>query len=125
MKPTPLGIASLGSITRVIDGDTVEVKIERTVRVRLLDCWAPELHRGDEAERAAGRRSKENLEALLPVGAPIQVHLSAGDDPEALGDAFTLSRVLGRIWPFRDGSPDSIDVSTRQVTGGFAKATKE
>lgn len=29
-------------VLRVIDGDTVEVEIRRTVRVRMLGCWSPE-----------------------------------------------------------------------------------
>ena len=39
--PDP-GWTTRGVISRVIDGDTVEVEITRKIVVRLRDCWAPE-----------------------------------------------------------------------------------
>jgi len=35
-------------ITEVYDGDTVTVEVTLTARVRLLDCWAPELEFGSQ-----------------------------------------------------------------------------
>jgi len=60
-----------GIVTRVVDGDTVEILcdlgmyIKRTIRVRIDGYDAPELFRGTTEERAAGQVWKERLEALV------------------------------------------------------------
>ena len=50
------GIKARARMLRVIDGDTVEVIVQYPVKIRLRNCWAPELH-GDD--KIAGQRAKE------------------------------------------------------------------
>jgi endonuclease YncB( thermonuclease family) len=57
-----LGWISNGHLIRVIDGDTVEVAVTRKVRVRLRNCWAPKLE-PIEQRRKWGRFPPENTGA--------------------------------------------------------------
>ncbi len=56
---------------RVVDGDTVDLDVDlgfhmtARIRFRLLGIDAPELRRGTEEQKAAGRESKKFLEGLL------------------------------------------------------------
>jgi endonuclease YncB( thermonuclease family) len=59
------------SLTRVIDGDTIEVRahlwlgLELTTRVRLADIDAPELDGGCSAEREVAKTAREFLAGSL------------------------------------------------------------
>jgi endonuclease YncB( thermonuclease family) len=110
-------------VLRVIDGDTVEVEVRRVVRVRMLDCWAPEskldprISQADrETEKFAGQASKENLRRLCE-GQNVVVQIPAGED---VAKSITMGRWLGRVWIEGDGE----SLSEKQVKGGFAEATK-
>lgn len=113
--PPPLGITSTAVIDRVVDGDTVDVEVTIGVRVRLLDCWAPEI-RGDE--EAEGRKSKAALERLLPAGSEAVVHIPT-NSPD-LASVLTFGRVLAHIWPA--GCDRS--VSETMVQQGYATREK-
>ena len=126
MKEPPKGITTDVKVVRVIDGDTVDVAITRTVRVRLLDCWAPETRTKDPEEKAKGYESKKYLHDLLKqvfyndLAARKQKKVTLfipADEQGELKDNFTFSRVLGRL--FINGE----DVSERMVEAG--KATKD
>ncbi|EHL6329346.1 MULTISPECIES: thermonuclease family protein [Enterobacterales] len=79
----------VGKVTRVIDGDTIEVKTipekilvyEVPIRVRLINIDAP------EKKQPYGRWSKEQLKALL-AGQPVTVTYTQTD---------RYGRVLGRV----------------------------
>ena len=126
MKEPPKGITTDVKVVRVIDGDTVDVAITRTVRVRLLDCWAPETRTTDPVEKVKGYESKKYLNSLLKQvfyndlaarkRKKITLFIPADEQGE-LKDNFTFSRVLGRL--FVNGE----DVSERMVEAG--KATKD
>lgn len=113
------------TVTRVVDGDTVDVEIRRVIRVRLLDCWAPEAKqdsRVQEADRDAAKQagiaSKEHLTALAQgKTAVVQVPL---DESGEVAKAITLGRVLGNVW--LEERPDE-SLSEIQVRTGHA--TKE
>ena len=60
-KPVP-GWATTCELDRVIDGDTIDVRVSRVIRVRLLDCWAP------ETRDPGGPESTANLKKLLVGG---------------------------------------------------------
>jgi micrococcal nuclease len=66
-------------IIRVVDGDTVDVRIDlgfsvlHEARLRLLGIDAPEMLARDPAERERARAATARLSALLPVGAAVTV----------------------------------------------------
>jgi endonuclease YncB( thermonuclease family) len=107
----------------VIDGDTVEVEVRRVIRVRMLDCWAPESRRDRRVaeaaqtdEKAAGIASRENLRQLCE-GKAVIVQIPAGED---VAKSITMGRWLGTVWLEGDGE----SLSEKQVRGGFAETTK-
>lgn len=113
-------------VIRVIDGDTVEVEIRKTLRVRMLDCWAPESHRDgrvDESEReeqkALGIASKKSLEKYAQ-DRDVILRIPTASDGD-ISQVFTLGRVLGELWLVTD-SKESL--SERQVRLGHATKTK-
>lgn len=115
-----------GVVTRVIDGDTIDVEVTRTIRVRMLDCWAPESHvdsrlPADEqaAEKRRGLLSKRNLVALAQ-GQPVIVQIPTAASGD-VADVFTFGRALGRVWLVVDPAES---LSVKQVRGGFAEVAK-
>jgi endonuclease YncB( thermonuclease family) len=126
MKEPPKGITTDVKVVRVVDGDTVDVSITRTVRVRLLDCWAPETRTKDPGEKVRGYESKKYLNNLLKqvfyndVAARKRKKITLfipADEQGELKENFSFSRVLGRL--FVDGE----DVSERMVEAGKALKT--
>ena len=127
MKEPPKGITTAVKVVRVIDGDTVDVEITRTIRVRLLDCWAPETRTRDPEEKVKGYESKKYLHDLLKqvfyndLAARKQKKVTLfipADEQGELKDNFTFSRVLGRL--FVSGE----DVSELMIEAGKATRTK-
>ena len=105
-------------VTRVVDGDTLDVELRVNARIRLIDCWAPESRTLDLAEKQRGLAAKANLEALTQTESCIVV--IPFDSAASVGDVLTLDRILGRVW--MDGH--DTDLSTQQVVGGFAATAK-
>lgn len=110
------------TVIGTVDGDTLDLEIRRTIRVRLLNCWAPETHLDGRlpesqraAEKAAGIKSKEALTALA-LGKPVILQVPTSED---LLKSTTMGRVLGRVW--LEGDDESL--SEKQVRNG--NATKE
>ncbi len=99
-------------VTEIVDGDTMTVEVRIPMRVRLIDCWAPELR------KAGGPESKENLRVLAEgrygvVSVPLgSVH--------RLDNAFTFGRVLGDVWI--EGDDES--VGQQQISLGHASIGK-
>lgn len=113
------------TVSRVIDGDTCEVIVATKLRVRLLDCWAPESKidprvptEQQKAELQRGLASKENL-AKLMLGKRVRVQIPLAMDGD-VSKSITLGRVLGRVWV--DG--DEKSVNQIQVEQGFATEKK-
>ena len=106
--PPPLGVVSRGTVTRVIDGDTLEVEVKYTIRVRLLDAWAP------EKNTAAGRKAADALD-VHALGRPCVVQVPTGT-ARNVGEVTTLGRVLGHVW--LEGANQSL--SEWQVRNGNA-----
>jgi micrococcal nuclease len=82
-------------VDRVIDGDTIEGKLDKgrknydeDVRIRLLNIDAPE-KRGET--RAAGEAAKDFLEMLI-LGKEVVVHTLKDDDDDSFG------RMLGEVY---------------------------
>jgi endonuclease YncB( thermonuclease family) len=110
-KPPPIGLTTDAIVTKVIDGDTLEVEISRKVRVRLLDCWAPE-SRGEDS--SLGKAAREHLRQMV-TGHSVVCQFPASPDGE-VQDIFTFGRVLGRVWRAKDG----VNLSEQMVKDGFA-----
>jgi endonuclease YncB( thermonuclease family) len=110
-------------VLRVIDGDTIEVSIHRVIRVRMLDCWAPEsrndprLPESDrKAEKQRGLDSKENLRQLCQ-GKTVVIQIPSDLEVAQL---ITMGRWLGHVWI--EGQSKSL--SEQQVESGFATKQK-
>lgn len=115
MTAPPHGISARCEIIDVHDGDTLTARVTYDVRVRLLDCWAPEV-RGVEKE--AGLRSRGVLAAMaLGKKGTLFVPTQEAQRPD---DVFSFGRVLGSVWI--DG--EDADVSSQMVDSGFATKTK-
>ncbi len=119
MPPKP-GITHSCEIVRVLDGDTVEVCVTSTAVVRLLDCWAPEVHRtDDQSEKPRGLLSKAHLESMAKPGDKAILNVPFSDGSK-FGDDLTFGRILGNVWIA--GSNRSL--SELQVQAGHATTTK-
>ena len=118
MKQPPIGITTKGSVVNVVDGDTVDVEVTRTIRVRLRDCWCPETRTRDLEEKKKGLAAKDHLEGLLEDSNDVILFIPADSEGD-IKDVFTFNRVLGYIFI------DSENVSARMVTDGHATAKKE
>lgn len=115
-RPEP-GLTARAIVSRVVDGDTVEVLVTIPVTVRLKDCWAPEIHGID---KVAGLLSKQKLEELLPAKSHVLVDINT-KEVHALSGVFTFGRVVGDIWI------DSLEhsIANEMVRTGFASNEKE
>lgn len=88
-------------VLKVSDGDTIRVRtFEGVRRIRLDSIDAP------EKNQAFGKRSRQALQQLLPVGASIHI-LDLGQD--------RYRRTLGQIY-----LPDGANVNALQVRNGYA-----
>jgi endonuclease YncB( thermonuclease family) len=112
MPAPPLGLCARGVISRVIDGDTIEVTLAMPISVRLLECRAAET-RGDEKD--AGFAAKEIMERMAKPGDPVTVHIPS-DGAKVLASVFSFGRPLGNIW--LEGDEDSL--SEHMVASGHA-----
>lgn len=97
---------------RVVDGDTIDVTVTKTYRIRLVDCWAPEV-KGDE--RPEGLKSKAAMEAMAMdregiVVIPWKPHAK---------DELTFGRHVGQFFV------DGVDVGDALVKAGFATKEKQ
>lgn len=108
-----------GVVTRVIDGDTVEIEVDlgfhlkTTQRFRLVDINAPEMK---GAMRLEGLAARTHVLACL-AGEKVVIRTTKSDD---------FGRWLVRIWfdPFKNGSP-MVDFNADMVAAGFAVPYRE
>lgn len=113
-----VGWTTICAIDEVTDGDTVQVTLERTLKVRLLDCWAPEI-RG--SQREAGLAAKAFLQRLVQVTGRRQATLFVPtDQAESFDDVMSFGRVLGQIWL----AGQQLSIAELMVLSGHATATK-
>jgi hypothetical protein len=112
MTRPPLGLTKACRIVGVVDGDTLDVEIRYVVRVRLLDCWAPESRTRDLREKRRGVAAKAHLAALAPPGAPAVLFVP-GAESGAVAELLTLGRVLGHVWVGED--PRSLSQQQRSA----------
>lgn len=112
--PSP-GITARAHVARVIDGDTVEVELRWPVRIRMRDCYAPEL---TGSEKPAGEAAKQHLERILTSDQSVIVKIDSGH-ADNLADLMTFGRVLGSIYPH----DSSLTAAQMMIAAGHA--TKE
>lgn len=112
-KAPQLGLTARATLSRIIDGDTVDIEIRLPARVRLLDCWAP------EKSTPEGTLSSQALSVILEGGDEMVVFIPT-DEACSLKDVMTFGRVLGQLW----ANPEAVEsVSELMVRSG--NATKE
>jgi len=99
-----------GRLTEVIDGDTVTVQIELPVRIRMLDCYAPEL------SQPGGRESRRHLESIAG-GHQVEVEVPLVRANES-SDVFSFGRLLANVRI----PGDTLSLSERQVLAGKARS---
>lgn len=114
------GLTVDANVIKIVDGDTIDVRVEFKFRVRLLDCWAPESRTRDAAEKIRGLASKGYLLDLAD-GQRVRVHVPGSDN---LAEVLTLDRVLGRAYVLKDGEPERSDLSWQMVQAGHALTNK-
>lgn len=90
MNKPELGWITEGKIVRVLDGDTVEVEITRTLKIRIDDL------RCAESDEYGGQEATEFTNALLhDKNVTIQIMTN---NPLKLLDFNSFDRAVGRIW---------------------------
>lgn len=120
MNKPPLGIIARCSVVNVVDGDTLDIELRVPMRIRLLDCWAPESRTTDPVEKVKGLAAKKSLVELTEHRVHGQVFIPTAA-ASSVKDVLTLDRLLGRVWM----DEQNIDLSTAQVVSGFASTTKD
>lgn len=88
------GVKARARMTKIIDGDTIEVVVQYPVRIRLRNCWAPEIHGID---RIAGEKAKDALSMIAPPGTFVTVWIPT-DEAKTIGGVMTFDRVLADVW---------------------------
>lgn len=115
-KAPMLGIALNGRVVDVYDGDTLTIDLTIRVKVRLLDCWAPEIRGGTIEQRDAGDASAQHLRELaLNQPATLFVPVTGA---HSLGSLFSFDRILGHVWVYDTHLGDA------QIAAGHASSTK-
>ena len=109
-------------VKEVYDGDTVVVTIQNDFRVRMLDCWAPEIKTRNPEEKKRGEESRDFLKSLVNIDDEVIVEIPMTD---RIQDSFTFGRVLAYLWKDIDGDGKLDDVSDVMIQKGFATKTKK
>lgn len=108
----PRTLRQRGRVTRVVDGDTVDVKLaksKRTIRVRMIGIDTPEVHGRVEC---GGPRASRWLKKRLPAGTKVRlVRDSSQDRTDGYG------RALRYVVRIKDGK----DMNRAQVRAGNAE----
>ena len=107
------------AVQKVYDGDTIEVEVRRTIRVRILGLWCPEVRTRDAAEKAAGLAARDALREL--IGPRLtgsrranQVVVTVPIEADGrFGDSMSFGRVLGKV-----KTSDGIDVAEWMISRG-------
>jgi endonuclease YncB( thermonuclease family) len=119
--PKP-NITETAIVKEVYDGDTIVVEVTKKYRVRMLDCWAPEIRTKDAEEKKKGLQSRDFLANILHVGDEVLVEVPTTRNFE---DSTTLGRVLGYVWKDLDNDGKLDNVSETMVKQGFATKDKQ
>ena len=106
-------------VERVVDGDTVDVRIDlgfdifHSARVRMMGIDTPESRTRNLEEKALGLASKARLKELLR-GKKVTIETSK----EGKGK---FGRVLATVWTFDKDSDETVDINARLIEEGHAR----
>jgi endonuclease YncB( thermonuclease family) len=120
MHRPPIGLCVPVRLSRVIDGDTIEVNSYTGAawRIRLIDCWAPERH--TEAGKRATAYAQQCLDEARALFAFIPLpELIVGQPCNPL-DLATFNRVPGHLFVSED-----VTLADLMIRAGHAGRTKE
>ena len=118
LRPDPAAVLIVPcTITEWHDGDTPTVEVTMRVRVRLLNCWAPEVSTKNAVEKAKGLASRDHASRRFPIGSEAKLIIPI-EGMDRFDDAISLGRVLGEL------TVDGVNVSEAQVKAGHATKTK-
>lgn len=119
----PEGLTTDCEIVNVVDGDTVDLKVSYVIRIRLIDCWAPESRTLDREEKRRGIKATKYMQALAEERPKVRLHIPGGN---SLADILTFDRILGRIWRLdEDGIPEERDLSETMIGAKHATRRKQ
>ncbi len=127
MRLPPLGLCLPCRAVEVRDGDTVIVTVLTGARwaIRLIDCWAPELRRGSDEERARGQRAKEYAQQCVDEARKLWVWVPAPEHVETIVEAggganllkaATFDRVPGHVFVGLDTTLSDLMVRSGHAT---------
>lgn len=109
-------IISSAKIIDVHDGDTVTVLVQKQLKIRLLDCWSPELSQPE------GISAKNYLQSILKNDDEIMVEIPLTTD---VSKSLTFGRFLGFIYKDINGDGQEENISNEMVKAGHATKTKQ
>ncbi|MBI2710634.1 MAG: thermonuclease family protein [Actinobacteria bacterium] len=110
-RSAPLSGPGAGIVVRVVDGDTVDVRLARgQERVRLLGVDTPETVKPGTPVQCWGPEASRHTKALLPAGTRVRLVRDA-----EVRDRY--GRLLAYVWRSRDDRFVNADL----VAGGWAR----
>lgn len=104
-----------GRIIDIHDGDTVTVVIEKELKIRLLNCWSPEL------SEEKGIEAREYLKTLIKNGDEVIIKIPLEMD---VGKSLTFGRFLATIYKDLNDDGAAENISEEMVKSGHATKTK-
>jgi micrococcal nuclease len=109
--PAPAATAGVAVVTRVVDGDTIDVDIGgRDERVRLLGIDTPEIHVEGGPPECFGPEAAGHTSSLLPAGTEVRL------ERDVVGRDH-YGRLLAHVYRLSDG----LLVNEELLRRGFAR----
>jgi len=101
-----LGLCVPVEYKRAVDGDTIDLSLpggSLKWRIRLLNCWCPELHRGPATSKTLGREAMLYADGILSDNSKdLRVWFPISQDLDLDGanplDMFSFNRLLGAVY---------------------------
>ena len=109
---TPVGVDGRGTLVRVVDGDTIVVRVGgHDERVRLIGIDTPESVRPGGRVECFGKEASAHLASLLPEGVAVRL----------VGDVEQRDR-YGRLLAYVYRDADGLFVNAAMARDGFAES---
>lgn len=116
--PPPRGLTAHAILLDWYDADTGTAELRIRVKVRLLNCWAPEV-KGKEKKQ--GIAARDFLREKVPAGSNLRLFIPSTGD---LQDSFTFGRVLADAW-YLDDDQGWVNIPETVVAAGHATKEKQ